>query len=587
MKVSTSVAALVLAGASTVSAIGRHHLKTPPLTFDDATTKVDLNKPDSSIQARHKPARIRGTNNIWSPTTRSADPLPPRAIVGSNSPIAGATNPNLGQSTFQQLIDHTNPSLGTFSQSYWYNTEYWTGPGAPVVLFTPGESAAADYGGYLTNRTITGLFAQAIGGAVVMFEHRYWGNSSPFAELTTKNLQYHTLANAIADATYFARNVQLPFDKNGSSNAPQAPWVLSGGSYSGALTAWVEHVDPGTFWAYHASSAVVEAEGNFWQYFEPIKEGLPKNCSADVQLVVKYIDDVLSKGTADDVQKLKNKFGLGSLVHNDDFADVLANGPSLWQEHDFYSGYSSIFQFCDYIENAIAGAFNSSCTPETAPSESGVGLKKALNGYAKWTQDILLPGYCESLGSDFQGEYNTACMDSHNASNPIYTDLSVNNAVDRQWTWLLCNEPFMYWQTAAPAGKGSLVSSLVDYDYMQNTCALYFPEEDGYTFGSASNIGKTPDDVNKYTGGWSNTDTTRLIWANGQYDPWRDVTVSSDYRPGGPLVSTTDAPVNVIPGGIHCSDLIYDNAIANAGVMAIVNDEIATIKGWVEEFYKQ
>lgn len=39
----------------------------------------------------------------------------------------------------------------------------------------------------------------------------------------------------------------------------QQPWVFSGGSYSGALAAWVESTSPGTFWAYHASSAPVQA----------------------------------------------------------------------------------------------------------------------------------------------------------------------------------------------------------------------------------------------------------------------------------------------------------------------------------------
>lgn len=168
-----------------------------------------------------------------------------------------------GQGVFQQLIDHSDPNLGTFNQSFWWNSEYWTGPGAPVVFFTPGESAAADYTGYLTNRTITGLFGQAIGGAVVMLEHRYWGDSSPYSVLTTENLTYLTLDNSIKDTTYFARTVALPFDSNGSSNAPGAPWVFSGGSYSGALSAWTESVDPGTFWAYHASSAVVEAIYDF------------------------------------------------------------------------------------------------------------------------------------------------------------------------------------------------------------------------------------------------------------------------------------------------------------------------------------
>lgn len=175
----------------------------------------------------------------------------------------GKRDATTGQGVFQQLIDHSDPSLGTFNQSFWWNSEYWTGPGAPVVFFTPGESAAADYTGYLTNRTLTGLLGQAIGGAVVMMEHRYWGQSSPFSVLTTENMTYLTLDNSIKDTTYFARNVALPFDSNGSSNAANAPWVFSGGSYSGALSAWTQSVDPGTFWAYHASSAVVETIYDF------------------------------------------------------------------------------------------------------------------------------------------------------------------------------------------------------------------------------------------------------------------------------------------------------------------------------------
>lgn len=39
-----------------------------------------------------------------------------------------------------------------------------------MVLFTPGEEAADGYTGYLSNKTITGLYAQEINGAVVMLE---------------------------------------------------------------------------------------------------------------------------------------------------------------------------------------------------------------------------------------------------------------------------------------------------------------------------------------------------------------------------------------------------------------------------------
>lgn len=124
---------------------------------------------------------------------------------------------------------------------------------------------------------------------------------------------------------------------------------------------------------------------------------------------------------------------------------------------------------------------------------------------------------------------------------------------------------------------------MVNSAYWERQCGLFFPEEDGYTYGIAK--GKGVEDVNAYTGGWNHVNTTRLIWANGQWDPWRDSTVSSEFRPGGPLQSTAQAPVNVIPGGIHCSDLLLRNGQANADVMRVIDDEIAVIKGWVQEFY--
>ena len=185
------------------------------------------------------------------------------AMVPAAHPVPPAIRAEIqvsnGTGFFNQYIDHDRPELGTFQQKYWWSDQHFAAPGSPVILFTPGEIAAEGYEGYLTNRTLTGAIAQNVSGAVIMIEHRYYGESSPFQDLTVKNLQYLNLKNAIADLTHFARTVKLPFDSDGRTNAPQAPWVLAGGSYSGALAAWTEATAPGTFWAYHASSAPVEA----------------------------------------------------------------------------------------------------------------------------------------------------------------------------------------------------------------------------------------------------------------------------------------------------------------------------------------
>lgn len=119
-------------------------------------------------------------------------------------------------------------------------------------------------------------------------------------------------------------------------------------------------------------------------------------------------------------------------------------------------------------------------------------------------------------------------------------------------------------------------------DYWRRQCGLFFPTPG--TYGIAE--GKTAEDVNVYTGGWDTAgNTTRLMWTNGQYDPWKDATVSSDYRPEGPFEGTADAPVAVIPDGIHCSDMLAENGAVNAGVQAVIDQAVAQIKTWTDEFY--
>ena len=56
-----------------------------------------------------------------------------------------------------------------------------------------------------------------------------------------------------------------------------------------------------------------------WQYFAPVQEGMPVNCSKDISLVIDHIDDVFSTGTETEQLALKSMFGLADLVHNDDF----------------------------------------------------------------------------------------------------------------------------------------------------------------------------------------------------------------------------------------------------------------------------
>ncbi|KXX79502.1 putative serine protease EDA2 [Madurella mycetomatis] len=506
-------------------------------------------------------------------------PAPPVA-----PPVIAAVSegPSGGNSTFQQLIDHSNPDLGTFSQRYWWNSTFWEGPGSPVVIFNPGEAPAEYYTGFLTNRTITGLYAQAIGAAIILIEHRYWGDSSPFQVLDTQNLTYLTLENAVADMVHFARNVRLPFDPSGATNSPNAPWINVGGSYSGALAAWIDKLSPGTFWAHHASSAPVQAIRDFWAYFQPIQEGMPKNCSNSMTSIAKHVDQVLGRKDETETLKLKTMFGLEQLEHDDDFASYVALLPP-----ELSQTFSTFFEMCDTIEGTRPVEIEVPDASTTAPNvifdSAAADVEKALANYASWYKNEYLVGTCNNYGyDDWSDPHSVACYDSYNETSPIFKDYSVGNRWNRQWFWMLCNQPFFYWQTGAPPKTPSIVSRYITPEYMERQCHLLFPPQGNATFGAAA--GKTEVMLNEMTDGWF-VNTTRLIWLDGEFDPWRSASVSSVFRPGGPQRSIPETPVFLVPGARHCNDLTTASGASNEDMRRVQLRAIAKMVEWVVEFY--
>ncbi|KAH8671658.1 serine carboxypeptidase S28 [Xylariales sp. PMI_506] len=523
-----------------------------------------------------------GTARAWFP------PAPRMERMGAElsvlHDIANASDILTGNATFEQPIDHTNPSLGTFSQYYWWNATYWKGPGSPVILLTPGEDAAALYTAYLTEKAITGTYAKEVGGAVILIEHRYWGNSTPYENQTAETLQYLTVEQAVADFTNFAQNVQLPFDTSGETNSPNAPWIWVGGSYSGALGAWIEQLSPGAFWAYHITSGPVEAIYNFWQYFYPIQQGMPQNCSNDYAAIVDYVDGVFTNGTDDAKVSLKAMFGLAELAHDDDAATAIASPIGVWQSIQQTSNYSQFYQMCDAIEGVLPNVTTANMTF----SASGVGVEAALPRFANWFTSAYLPGYCDGFGySDWSGDNNVQCFDSYNLSMEVYQDTSSSNALDRTWIWMTCNQPFYWWQTGAPEGQPTIMSRLCNADYYQRQCSNFFPTTSGFTF--ASNRGVSETTFNDQTTGWDETQTTRLLYVNGEFDPWRSASVSSVFRDNGagPLSATSDGvPVIVIENATHCNDLSMHNGLVNSAVAAAQAAEVSQICTWVAEFYQ-
>ncbi|KAF5358904.1 hypothetical protein D9758_004828 [Tetrapyrgos nigripes] len=460
---------------------------------------------------------------------------------------------------FDQLIDHNNPSVGTFKQRFWHTYEFYE-PG-PIVLMTPGEANAEPYSGYLTNRTITGTTAQRNNGSVIILEHRFYGLSNPKPDLSGKSLQgLHTLQQAIDDLEYFAFNVKLPQPDGENVSPDKAPWILEGGSYSGALTSWTMVNKPNLFAAGYASSAVVEAILDYWGYFEPIRQFMPKNCSADVERVIAHIDKVFSGDNQRAIDELKDNWGLGNMTHLDDVAGV-RNNLWDWQSLQPTSGpNTTFFKFCDALETDGSG--------KSAPAQ-GAGLETALNRWGNFWTDA---GYLDNLcGNDDPED----CLGTYDPTSEFYTDTSIDNA-GRSWNWIVCNE-VGYLQDGPPKGVPAVVSRLTKPESDIRQCELMFSD-----VFSARNPPKMANGVartNEAYHGW-NVSIEHLFFANGQRDPWREATVSAD---GVNVASTSSQPI-AIGDGFHCSDL----SIASGGVdptIKVVQDKwFSTIPRWLEEW---
>ena len=77
-----------------------------------------------------------------------------------------------------------------------------------------------------------------LNGSTIVLEHRFFGESNPFRDLSVNSLRVHTVQQAVEDLAYFARNVKLPMPGGDQVTPGRAPWILMGGSYAGALTSY-------------------------------------------------------------------------------------------------------------------------------------------------------------------------------------------------------------------------------------------------------------------------------------------------------------------------------------------------------------
>ncbi|KAF9026495.1 hypothetical protein BDZ89DRAFT_1067591 [Hymenopellis radicata] len=415
---------------------------------------------------------------------------------------------------FNQLIDHANPSLGTFKQRYFFSGEFYE-PGGPILLVNAGEQNA--------DSNIVSLVAQAATGASIALEHRFFGQSNPYPDLSEESLKYLTLQQNIDDMVYLAQNIVLPMEGGDS-----------------------------IFYAGYAS--------DFWQYGDAVRTRMPANCSSDFQAVISHVDAVFSSDDDLAIQALKETFGMGNVTYVDDVANRLNEPMGFWQDLQPAAGPNQMFyEFCDLLQVWEVDGKN------TSAPESGWGLDHALEAFGSWMRER-------------HPSISDADISSHDDTLPQYRNISVDNW-ERSWSWMICNE-LGWFQTGAPEGHPTIVSRFVDLEfYKRSSCQMFFPTTFDDKLMSAY---PAVDAINTKFGGW-NVHVDRVFFVNGLNDPWLDATVSSrsiDFQ------STSLTPV-FLGKGSHTSDMIVVNADVEPTIAYIQEQAIAYMLAWLADWTPQ
>lgn len=365
----------------------------------------------------------------------------------------------------KQFIDPENPKMGTFDQRYFVDDEFASGTDAPVLFNLCGEGSCDNGsldGGIVEHARLSQSY-------LVSLEHRYYGQSQPFTELTAETLRFLNVENALKDAASFQKFLQNKLALTG-------PWYVVGGSYAGALSAAYRLKYPDLVVGALASSAPVQARDNFEDFDRFVTLVLGPDCAP----LVKRVSEVIEGSINDAKQFAEYKVMFQSQKIEDpiDFLYVVADMAGAAVQYGFQD------DFCNALE---------------ASKESDL-----VKTYAAQGTSVFKKLGIEPFLDSFQAVSSTATKDYE------------NGAGMRQWYYQSCTE-FGFWQVAYHDPNLSVRSHLLDMAYSRKVCESLFGI-------------KTPPDTNHinetYYYPLLKGGAFHILFTNGSKDPWSQLSIS-------------------------------------------------------------
>ncbi|XP_066259152.1 putative serine protease K12H4.7 [Euwallacea similis] len=440
---------------------------------------------------------------------------------------------------FEQKIDHFNPTdTRVWNQRYHINEDYYNESSKNhVFLMLGGEWEAT------INWLNSGAWIQSAtkyGALLFYLEHRYYGKSHPFENLSTENLRYLNAPQALEDAANFIRGM----NKKYNIETTEAKWIVFGGSYAGTLASWIRQKYPHLVAGAVDSSGPLEAKLDFHEYFQVVRESLATQSDSCVNNIKEAFDEL----------------------------EELVGG--CLEDTAVYEDLNSMFSLCTSIEQSEGNEKDLSSLFETLAGSNFAYIVQ-YNGMLS----ISMNGVCnimndESKGTPLQrlGQVNSLILQyfGYNCTSYSYEEIVTyyqNTAIStssmaRQWYYQTCTE-YGFYQTSSQ--ENPIFGSRFNVSFFTDLCSGIFGSQFNEELISAG-INAT----NVLYGGVT-APVSKVVHFHGRIDPWHAL---------GKLETTDDVgdSVIIVDGASHCASL-YAISSTDSEDLANAKAEIHRLTG--------
>lgn len=397
----------------------------------------------------------------------------------------------------EQELDHFDPEeKGTWKMRYFQRLSYWK-PNGTIYLLMGGEAEAS------SRWTATGIMyelAKETNGAMFVSEHRYYGKSKPINTTDIRNFKFLSSRQAIADNVKLLKYIKSWKMLNNSKV------VVIGGSYSGNLAAWTRMLYPELVDAAIASSGPVLAKKDFFEYLEKVNDNYEQYGTSDC---------------LDNIRKIFKRYN--KLLQSPE-------GIKLLKEEE------NICPDCDLADRKNQQVFFS-YKVEKFMTNSQYGNTKMIENHCKNLNTSLKHKIPQKTSKPIFWMARRECY-NYNYDTMIEEYKDKRNDWVMAWIYQTCTE-FGYYQTTS--SKSQPFTDNISLNFYTEMCSVLF----GADFDE-KRIDAGIKDTNEFYGG-RRPNVTKVVFTNGDLDPWSTLGVLEDL--------SYNAPAVVIPRASHCRDL--------------------------------